>query len=336
MNDPRISVLLPVFDAAATLEAALASVARQREADFECVIVDDGSRDESAAIAARFAASDARFVVERRSHEGLVAALNAGVRRCRAPIVARMDADDLMHRDRLAAQHAVLEASPDLAAVGCHVRLFPRADLTEGRLAYEHWLNSLSTADLVARDAYVECPVAHPTLAIRRATLERLGGYRDDAWPEDFDLVLRLLAAGERLGVVPRRLLFWRDGPRRLSRNHPRYGLDRFTACRAHFLARGFLAGAAEYVLWGHGGTGKALRRALAAEGRTPRAIVELHPGRLGQRIHGAPVIPPWALPGFRGLPVVVSVAGREARGLIRGALHEMGYVERRDFVCCA
>lgn len=336
MDAPRISVLLPVFDGAATLEPALRSVARQREAALECVIVDDGSRDETAAIAARFTAADPRFVLLRRPREGLVAALNAGLDRCRAPIVARMDADDLMHRDRLGAQLAALAADPTLAAVGCHVRLFPRRDLSDGILRYERWLNSLTTPDEVARDAFVECPVAHPTLAIRREILRRLEGYRDPGWPEDFDLVLRLRAAGLRIGVVPRRLLSWRDGPGRLSRSHPSYGLDRFTACRAHFLARGLLAPRRDYVLWGYGGTGRALCRALAVEGCHPRAIIELHPGRLGQRIQGAPVVPPDALPSLRELPVVVSVAGEEARTLIRGTMATMGFIEGRDFVCCA
>src|SRR5690606_17453656 len=200
----------------------------------------------------------------------------------------------------------------------------------------ERWLLSMRSPSDVAREAFVECPIAHPTLAIRRDVLVAHGGYRERSWPEDYDLVLRLLEGGARIGVVPRRLLAWRDGPARLSRNHPSYGLDRFTACRAHFLARGVLSDRDDYVLWGHGGTGRALRKALAALGRRPRAIVEVHPRRLGQRIDGAPVIPPEALPAHRGVPVLVSVAGETARTTIRDAMQQMGFVEGRDYVCCA
>ncbi|HEY5657398.1 MAG TPA: glycosyltransferase family 2 protein, partial [Myxococcota bacterium] len=286
---PRISVLLPVFDAGPTLDACLRSIARQRETDFECVLVDDGSRDESLARARRFAAGDARFRVIAAPHAGLVAALQRGLAHCRAPLVARMDADDVMHRDRLALQRAALAADPELAAVGCHVRLFPRRALGAGMRRYEAWLASIDSPERVRAEALVECPVAHPTLLARTDLLRRFG-YRETDGPEDYDLLLRMLAAGRRIGVVPRRLLAWRQHGERLSRTSERYAIARFTACKAEHLVRTFLARSRDYVLWGYGGTGRALARALRDRGRHPTRIVELHPRRIGQRIQGAPV----------------------------------------------
>ena len=133
---PEVSILLPAFDAEATLAGCLRSVLRQSEPRFECVLVDDGSVDGTRGCALHFAARDPRIRVIATAHHGLVTALNIGLAHCRAPLVARMDADDLMHRDRLAAQVAALEADPRLVAVGCHVRLFPRAGLTDGLRAY--------------------------------------------------------------------------------------------------------------------------------------------------------------------------------------------------------
>jgi glycosyltransferase involved in cell wall biosynthesis len=336
MSDrPRVSILLPAWNAAATLPACLASIRRQTETRWECVLVDDGSHDATPALAHRAAADDPRFVVVATEHRGLVPALAAGLARCRAPVTARMDADDVMHRDRLAAQLAALDARPDLAGVGCHVRLFPRAGLTDGARAYERWLAAIDSAERVRAEAFVECPIVHPTLAIRTPVL-RDAGYRAPGWPEDYDLVLRLLARGHRLGVVPRRLLGWRDGPGRLTRTGAAYALERFTVCKAAFLAAGFLARTDAYLLWGYGHTGRALRRALAAHGKRPSHVVELHPGRLGQRIHGAPVVPPDALPGLPRGPLVVSVAGAGPRALIRAALAAMGRVETHDYVCAA
>ena len=334
-SHPRVSILLPAWNAAPTLPACLHSLQRQSEARWHCVIVDDGSQDGTLACAHRFAARDSRFEIVSTPHRGVVAALNTGLHRCRAPLIARMDADDLMHRHRLAAQAQALRDDPRLAAIGCHVRLFPRRHLRPGRRAYERWLNSLDSAERVRQDAFVECPVAHPTLMMRRATLLELG-YRDRGWPEDYDLLLRALARGWRVGVVPRRLLSWRDAPQRLSRTHPAYELDRFTACKAAFLADYFLKDTDAYVLWGYGSTGKALRRALLGHGKTPSHIVELHPGRLGKRIHGAPVVPPQALPSLPRHPLIASVAGQQARGEIRDALGGMGFVDGRDFVCAA
>lgn len=332
---PLVSILLPARDAAATLGAALRSVARQRAVSWECVVVDDGSRDDTLACARWFAARDARFRVATGPRRGLVAALDAGLAHCRGRLVARLDADDLMCRDRLAAQAAGLDAAPHLAAVGTHVRLFPRAALTPGLRAYEAWLNAIDSPARVRAEAFIECPVAHPTLMVRAEVL-RAFGYRDCGWPEDYDLVLRLLATGHEIGVVPRRLIAWRDHPGRLSRTSPRYALSRFTACKAAFLAEGFLARTDTYVLWGYGATGRSLRRALAAHGKRPSHLIEVHPGRLGQTIHGAPVVPVWALPALSGHPLVVSVAGAEPRRLIREALAARGFREIRDFVCAA
>ncbi len=177
--------------------------------------------------------------------------------------------------------------------------------------------------------------MAHPSLMIRRAVLDRLS-YRDRAWPEDYDLVLRLLASGQLLGMVPQRLLHWRDGATRLSRTSDRYSIPAFVACKAEFLAQGFLAETERYVLWGYGDTGKALAEALTRHGKRPAAIIELHPGRLGQLIRGVRVVSPSALPGLPRLPILVSVAGFSARTEIRDSLAAMGFRELHDYRCAA
>jgi glycosyltransferase involved in cell wall biosynthesis len=332
---PLISVLIPARDAEATLSAALASVAAQIERRWECVVVDDGSRDRTGDLARSVAAHDERFRIVSTEARGIVPALETGFAACTGRYIARMDADDLMHRDRLHAQLDLLETRPDLGGAGCHVRLFPRSRLSTGLSSYERWLSSLSSEKDVLRERFIECPLAHPSLFLRRELLERFP-YRDPGWPEDYDLVLRILENGEMLGVVPRALHLWRDGPGRLSRTGAAYRLDRFAACRAHYLARDFLRDTDRYVLWGYGDTGRVLCRLLAEGGRNPSHIVELHPGRVGQVIRGAKVIRPEELKAISEARIVVSVAGIEARTLIRKSLAEMGHCEGRTFVCAA
>jgi len=332
---PRVSILLPARNAETTLPSCIRSIRRQSLTDWECVVVDDGSSDETLECARETSRRDGRFVVVSTEHRGLVAALAAGLERCRGEYVARMDADDLMHRLRLEDQVALLGSRPDLAATGCHVRLFPRKHLGEGYRSYETWLNGIDSADRLEQEAFVECPVAHPTLMLCRGVILKLG-YRDVGWPEDYDLVLRMLAQGDMIGVVPRRRLCWRSHPGRLSLTDPTYGHDRFTACKAEFLASSLLAAKERYILWGFGATGRNLRRELERRGKRPSHIVELHPGRLGNRIHGAPVVPPAGIPDLPRHPIVVSVAGEAPRSQIREALGSMGFVELRDFVCAA
>jgi glycosyltransferase involved in cell wall biosynthesis len=332
---PEISILLPACDAATTLAACLSSIARQTEPRWECVVVDDGSVDATRACADRFAARDGRFRVVATPHRGLVHALNVGLELCRGRVVARMDADDLMHRHRLSVQLRALDAAPGLDAVGCHVRLFPRAALRGGLRRYERWLNGIETPRRVREEAFVECPIAHPTLMLRSAAARALG-YRDAGWPEDYDLILRLLRRGHELAVVPRRLLAWREHPGRLTRAHATYRLDRFTACKAAFLAEGFLASTDIYVLWGYGATARALRKALLAHGKRPSHVVDVHPRRIGHTIAGAPVISIEELGRVPRAPLIASVAGERPRRLIRQELTARGFHETRDFVCAA
>jgi len=334
-REPLISVLLPAYNAGATLAVALRSVARQTEKRWECVVVDDGSTDGTAEIVRNIARYDARFHVVTTPHRGLVAALNAGLDLCRGRFVARMDADDLMHRLRLTEQVTLLDAQPGLQAVGCHVRFFPRREVGPGYRAYESWLNCIDDEDLLVRDRFIECPVGHPTLMVRRDTLLEFG-YRSLGWPEDYDLILRLIASGRRVSVLPRRRHLWRLGADRLSQTDPAYTPARFTACKVSFLARSFLSRTERYILWGYGGTGRSLRRALASAGKLPTHIVDVDPGRLGNVIHGAPVIPPSRLPDVPRLPVVVSVAGAGPRQEIRDCMTAMGFVEMVDYVCAA
>lgn len=334
---PLVSVLIPVYNAQATLRRALTSLQRQHYGHWECVLLDDGSTDLSMQMARDFSARDPRFRVHTEPHRGIVSALNTGLGLCRGEFVARLDADDLMHPERLEQQVRTLTTTLDLDAVGCHVQLFPRRGLSPKRLAYQDWLNSLTNAADVFRDRFVECPVAHPTLLIRRETLARLG-YRARGWAEDYDLVLRLLQAGPRVGVVPTPLLAWRDSSKRLSRTDETYGLERFTRCKAHFLAESWLSQADSYVLWGHGDTGRSLRRALTEQGKSTSLIVDVHPGRIGQMIHGCRVIHPEQLrvANTAHHKIVASVAGLAARTDLRTIAAGIGLVEGRDYVVAA
>lgn len=332
---PLVSILLPARDAAATLPACLDSIARQTCADFECVLIDDGSRDATPVVMASRQQRDSRFRAQPGPGTGLVPALQHGLQHCRGEFIARMDADDVMHRQRLQRQLEVLRRSPTLTGVGCRVRLFPTAAVGAGMRAHARWLNGIASADDVRREAFVESPIVHPTWMLRRDTLLQFG-WRDCGWPEDYDLLLRLLAAGCDFEVVPRRLLAWRRGAATLTVTDARYSRPRFFALKAAFLASGLLRGRRDYVLWGHGSTGRALRKALLPHGLLPSHIVERHPRRLGRHIHGALVLAPEQLPALPDCRIVVSVAGADNRAVIRQQLLAQGRRDGVDFVCAA
>lgn len=337
---PAVSVLLPVRDAGPYLETCLRSLAWQTLTDFEVVAVDDGSRDGSDARLAAWAQRDPRFRLLRRPAAGLIPTLNAGLEACRAPYVARLDADDAMPRRRLALQRQALEEDPDLDVVSCLVRHFPRHRVATGFRLYERWLNSLCHHQDILRERFIESPLPHPSVMVRRHVLTATGGYRDCGWPEDYDLWLRLAQRGATFAKVPRVLYFWREHPQRLTRTDRRYAVGRFLQCKATHLAAGPLRGCQRVILWGAGQTGRRLAGHLLRLGVPLVACLDIDPRKIGRTLRGLPIhdaddLPTlWQQPG-RGV-VLAAVAARGARQLIRARLQGWALREGEDFWCVA
>jgi glycosyltransferase involved in cell wall biosynthesis len=337
---PTVSVLLPVRNAAATLGGALASVLASRGVSLELICVDDGSRDATPELLRAASDADQRVQVATGPARGIVAALNVGLRLARAPLVARMDADDEMHPDRLARQSAALRDDAGLALVGCRVESFREGGLAAGWEIYTSWVNGLVSEEAIAREAFVECPVPHPTWMFRRDIVRALGGYRDEPWPEDLDLLYRLMLTGARIGKIDAALHRWRDHEARLSRVDPRYGREAFARAKARFIPRIHPMPAA--VVWGAGRTGRRWVRLLEAEGLTTRALIDIRPERIGTRWRGIPILGPDALPSRvwdwrgEGLRILCAVASRGARAEIRGELAALGLREGDDFLMVA
>lgn len=333
---PAVSVLLPVRDGAAHLDGALLSLEAQTFADFEVVAVDDGSSDRTPDILAAWAARDRRVRVIRQPAQGIVAALERAREVARAPYLARMDADDVSDPARLAEQRELMESDPRLVVCGCGVEYFPEEAVRDGALRYQEWINASVTHEGIAREMFVECPLAHPTFFLRASAVVAVGGYQNRAWPEDYDLLLRLWAAGGRLGKVSARRLRWREAPDRLSRTDARYAPESFLACKVHYLRRTLLEGRAGAVVWGAGPIGKAAARALLATDTPVLAFVEVDPRKIGQEVHGAPVVDPEKGVRIRGALHLAAVGQPGARERIRATLEGAGLSELRDFVAIA
>jgi glycosyltransferase involved in cell wall biosynthesis len=329
VSTPRVSVILPVRDEEAYLAEALESLSAQTLEEHEVIVVDDGSTDRSATIAEEHARADSRFRVVRQPATGMVAASERGRADARAPLLARMDADDVALPERLELQAAAIEEE-GLAAVGGQVEYFPAP--SDGMRAYAEWLNGLVTVEAAERDLFVECPLPGPGLTARADIVS----YRDRGWPEDYDLVLRIWEGGGRFRNVDRLVHRWRDHPERLTRTRPEYSHDAFRRCKVHFLRRTLLAGGRAAVVWGAGPTGKAFARELISAGTQVAAFVEVDPRKLGKRIHGVPVVSVKRAGDFAGALALGAVARAEGRARVRELAAACGLVEGRDFVAVA
>ena len=333
---PRVSVLLPVRDGATHLAKCVASLKRQTLHDVEYLAVDDGSTDATRDILNVWAREDPRVRVFRQPPLGLVSALERARAEARSPLLARMDADDVAHPTRLARQLELMDRSPHVALCGCGVEYFPEASVKDGARRYQRWLNGLVSSDQIRRAMMVECPVAHPTFVMRSKAVEDVGGYRDMGWAEDYDLLLRLWEAGASFAKVPDILLRWREGTDRLSRTDPRYSLASFRRAKVDAMQRTLLADRSQVVVWGSGPTGKAFARALMETGQRVSAFVDVDPRKIGQEIHGAPVVEASDIGRFQGAFCVAAVADPVAREKITSALRAAGLREMVDFCAVA
>jgi hypothetical protein len=196
--------------------------------------------------------------------------------------------------------------------------------------AYVAWQNGLLDQTAISADLFVESPLVHPSVMLRRAALVALGGYRAGAFPEDYDLWLRAHAAGHRFAKCPEILLLWRDRAERLTRRDPRYAPARFRERKLEALLSGPLREPLPVVVWGAGKLGKAFARALRDRGRAPSAFVEVDPAKLGQRIHDALVVGVESAPGLFRAWHLAAVGQPGARERIRAAAEEAGIPPQR------
>ena len=197
MTSPNVDVIIPIYNAASTLEEAVGSIQRQSYSAIRIVLVDDGSTDETPNLLAKIAAADSRVIVLRQDNSGIVDALNRGWKACNAPLIARHDADDVAAPDRLAKQVAFLEKTPDVIAVSGAFRHIDAAGETTGKIVRLPPLSDANPKWVPAREPYL----LHPFLVLRRAALEAIGGYRYAFHAEDADLYWRLQERGKLVNL---------------------------------------------------------------------------------------------------------------------------------------
>lgn len=358
---PKVSVCLPCRNAAATLPAALDSLLGQTLADFEVLAVDDGSTDDTWRVLTDYARRDPRIRPMRQPHTGVAQAGNAAVEAARAPYVARMDADDISLPLRLEVQAALLDADPGLGLVSGLVRFGGSRELRQGYAVHVDWLNTLKTPEDISLHRFVESPLCNPSVMFRRELFEELGGARECTrsrpFPEDYEMWLRWLERGVRMGKAQEEVLVWNDPPTRLTRTHADYSLAAFADIRAQYLWRWLAWENPNHPavwVWGAGRTSRQRLAPLVDLGLEIEAYIDIDPAKIGQRVHGTPVLsrdslpapaqepcpPEGEAPGTPDTPettpppfILVNVGSRGAREEIRAWLESKGWVLGEGFM---
>jgi glycosyltransferase involved in cell wall biosynthesis len=331
-----VSVIMPVYNAEATVENALQSICSQTFADLEILVWNDGSTDRTQELLDAAASSDKRIkLLGTSQNNGIVHALRGLTGAATAPLLARMDADDVMHPERLAMQVREMELYPGCDLVSCLVTHGGHAQMQQGYAEYINWINSLQTPEAIRLNRFVESPLAHPSVMFRAALIKQHDGYRDGNFPEDYELWLRWLDAGVEMRKLPQALLQWNDLPGRLSRTHSRYDVNAFHKIKASYLARELsrIVNGREIWLCGAGRITRKRSNYLLDEGVTIAGYIDVNPALQGKTAGGLPVIPPEQIASPRSSFVVSYITNRGAREEIAAMLEQKGFVNGQDYI---
>jgi glycosyltransferase involved in cell wall biosynthesis len=209
MKDPQLSVVLPCYNAAAFLQEAISSVLKQSFTDFELIIIDDGSTDESATIISK--QNDPRLkVIRNEKNLGLIRTLNTGIAAAKGKYIARMDADDISRPERFEKQISFLEKNPGIGVCGTWMHMI------HNNSVYKH---RYQASDTIKSALVFNNPIVHPSVMMRKNIFENTAHVYSMDYPhgEDYALWISLLEK-TNFAVLDEPLIEYRAHAEQVSR----------------------------------------------------------------------------------------------------------------------
>lgn len=329
---PKVSIVLPFYNAELTLARAIESVADQEITNWECILVNNNSTDTSPAIAETFVKMDSRFRLINEERQGVMFASNSACELAKGDYIARMDADDLSHPGRIRLQTEFLDQHPDYGAVAGLVNHVGDPETTGGFKRFVEWNNSVLSYEDIYHRRFIEAPIVNPSAMWRRETMEQFGLYRSGDFPEDYEMWLRWLDGGVKIAKVPHVVLDWFDSERRLTRTNPIYSDRAFYEIKSHYLAK-WLSEKNPFHpkvwIWGASRISRRRAKILESQGVHIDVFIDTKKSRqLDRRVIYHEDLPS-AGKGF----ILSYIRQMNNRELIQSFLEERGYVEGRDYL---
>ena len=331
-TNPKVSVVLPFFNAEQTLSRAIESIAQQDFSDFECILVDNNSTDAGAAIAGEWQRRDPRFRLVSEPEQGVMFASNRGCELAEGSYIARMDADDAAYPNRLRMQAAFLDENPGYGAVAGLVKHVGDPETTGGFRRFVEWSNSVVTYKDIFHRRFIEAPIVNPTAMWRRETMEAHGLYRSGDFPEDYEMWLRWLDRGVKIAKIPEVVLEWHDSVHRLTRTDPIYSDGAFYRIKSEYLARWLTANNPFHPgvwVWGASRISRRRARVLEQYGIRIETYIDTKKSRQLER----EVVYYKEVPDAGELFILTYIRQMDNRDRIREFLESRGYEEGRNYL---
>jgi glycosyltransferase involved in cell wall biosynthesis len=214
----EVSLLMPFFNADRFIAEALESIQAQTETNWELIAIDDYSEDNSLEIIRNFAIHDKRIKIFSNQEKGILPALKLAFSKSKGKYIGRADADDIYPPQRLSKMVNLLKISPPKTIVTGMISYFSDNNVSRGYRKYEAWLNEINIGGITWSQIYRECVIASPNWLCSRAEMEKIGGFSDLDYPEDYDMVFKWYKNDFQVDCLAEVSLYWRDHPMRVSR----------------------------------------------------------------------------------------------------------------------
>ena len=317
MQNPLISILTPFKNTGEFLPECLDSIIAQNYSNWELLIVDDNSTDNSFEIVKTYQNKDDRIKLFSNPGEGIIEALRYAYTKSSGDLITRMDSDDVMHENKLEILYKNLaEKGKGHVAIGM-VEYFSDQGISEGYAKYERWINNLTRKGTNYSEIYKECVIPSPCWMVYREDLDKCQSFKPNLYPEDYDLTFRMYANDIKCIPCDHILHYWRDYSTRTSRTHIHYEQNYFLDIKTKYFLELEYDENRPLVIWGAGFKGKTIAK-LLIDNDVPFYWICDNPNKLGKKIYDQKMYHFDYLKELKNPQSIITVANKEAQNQIR------------------
>lgn len=261
--NPLVSIIMPAKNAEPFLTECINSIILQGYKEWELLVINDNSTDNTFSILKKFDKKDDRISVLNNAGNGIIDALQTGYKSSKGELITRMDADDIMSPDKLNELQSLLQKKGKFHVATGLVKYFSEKELGNGYLKYEQWLNNLCLSNNNFSAIYKECSIPSPCWMMWREDFEKCGGFEHNTYPEDYDLAFRMYQNNLKVIGLGKVLHHWRDSDNRASRTDDNYKDNRFLELKTKYFLSTDYNHDVKLILWGAGKKGKEIAQLL-------------------------------------------------------------------------
>ncbi|WP_406684115.1 glycosyltransferase [Seonamhaeicola sp. MEBiC1930] len=332
MQNPLISILTPFKNTEIYLGDCLNSILNQTYTNWELLIIDDHSTDNSFELVSSYTKKDNRIKLLKNSGKGIISALQLAFNSSSGYFITRMDSDDIMLPNKLEVlANNLIQNGKQHVAIGL-VEYFSANGVGEGYKSYETWLNTLTKSGKNYNEIYKECVIPSPCWMLHRDDLIACDAFNPNKYPEDYDLAFRFYKYNFKCIPCDTIIHKWRDYSTRTSRTHIHYAQNHFTTLKVHHYLDIDYDKTKTQVVWGAGTKGKLMAKLFLERGIHFEWICD-NPNKIGRDIYGKSLLNFKALTSIKNAQSLITVANKEAQKEIRAYLNKLNLKPIKDYI---